>query len=376
MKTNLSRQIKKLAKDEGARAVGISSIDRLTAKPSMDASYLLPGARSIVSLMLPLDGKIIRDYLGKINHDSYQHHETEVYRNLFSIGQTIANFLKQEGYQAVVAEPNLDYRYKDSPEYKMAPFKAKQAIMEWFASDSNYPITLFKKTVVPTLLKIGMRSTNWNLTPSFSHRYGAVAAGIGYLGWSGNVLHPAYGARVLYNTVITDSNLKADSMLEQNPCDGCRICTKVCQSNFIHPKIKDHVTIGGETFTHNQKAHNLRCIFVCGGFSGQNEYKGWSTWSPGRLDLPKSDDNLEDFWMDFGARNLWKRNYYSYIFNGLLSHSEFGFIRKKDERFPSTCGNCQLVCWKTREQRKKNYDILINSGVVEEGPNFSFKVMK
>jgi hypothetical protein len=35
-----------------------------------------------------------------------------------------------------------------------------------------------------------------------------------------------------------------------------------------------------------------------------------------------------------------------------------------------------MVCWETLEQRKENYDILVRSGVVVEGPNFSFKVIR
>ena len=75
-----------------------------------------------------------------------------------------------------------------------------------------------------------------------------------------------------------------------------------------------------------------------------------------------------------GVRIDRKKNYYSKVFADLLYHSEFGLIRKKENRFATTCGNCQLVCWKTREERMQNYEILINSGVVEEGENFSFKV--
>jgi hypothetical protein len=60
----------------------------------------------------------------------------------------------------------------------------------------------------------------------------------------------------------------------------------------------------------------------------------------------------------------------------LNCHSELGFVRKKEERFASTCGNCQLVCWEKKKQRKENYDILINSGEVEEGPDFSFRVVR
>jgi len=377
IKSGLELEIKRAATIEGVSDIGVAGVDRLTTKPSMNAEYLLPGAKSIISLMLPLEDKIIRDYLSKRDRSTFQHHETATYKKLYAIGEHIVNLLKNEGHRAIVAEPNLDYRYKDTQDYKKIPYRIKQHIIDWLSSDSIFPVSRLKQAILPALYEFSFKnSIDWRLTPSFSHRYGAVAAGIGYFGWSGNVLHPEFGARVLYNTVITDCELIANNMIQKSPCDGCRICTKVCQSNFVNRKEKDFVEIGKQKFTHNKKAHNLRCIFVCAGFSGQNKHKGWSTWSPGRVDLPESDNDLEGFWKDFVSHNLWHRNYYSKVFADLLYHSELGFIRKKDERFATTCGNCQLVCWKTRKQREKNYEILINSGVVKEGQNFEFVVKK
>ena len=53
----------------------------------MDPNYLLPGACSIVSWMLPLDGDLVRRYLSKDDHDSLERHEVETYRELYRIGQ-------------------------------------------------------------------------------------------------------------------------------------------------------------------------------------------------------------------------------------------------------------------------------------------------
>ncbi len=370
------QELKKIALAEGAAAVGTASVDRLTDKPSMDAGYLLPGARSIVSVMRPLDGPLIRDYLGKKDRESFQHHESEVYIDLYRIGEKLVEYLTAKGHRAVVAEPNLDYRYKDDPAYKKMPYAVRQRVSDWFASDHILPIRLVKRALLPTLYKSSQESVGWDLTPSFSHRYGAIAAGIGYPGWSGNVMHPDFGARVLYDTVITDCELPSDPMIKKSPCDGCRICTRVCQSGFMDPKEKTSFRIGGKTFTHNKKAHNLRCIFVCAGLSGQNLHQGWSTWSPGRITLPDSDNELDGAWKDFVFKNFWQRNYYSKVLTDLTYHSEKGFLRKTEDRFNTTCGNCQLVCWKTKKERQENYEILINSGIVQESPNNPFKVVK
>ena len=372
----MKQELKRLALDEGAAAAGVAAADRLWSLPSMDPGYLLPGARSIVSLMLPLDGDLVRRYLTKEDHDSLERHEVERYRELYRIGQRVAAFLQSNGYRAVVAEPNLDYRYKNTQAYTRTPYRVKQAIMDWFASESGRLVTAVKEKLFKPLYARDMATTDWDLTPSFSHRYGAVAAGIGTFGWSGNVLHPDYGARVFYDTVITDAPMKSDPFMKETTCDGCRYCVRVCQSGMIHMREEDRVWIGRKTFTHNRKRHNLRCILVCGGLSGQSMHKGWSTWSPGRIRIPESDENIEAFWNEFVLKNGWRHNYHAKVLTDLVYHAEHGFIRRDCDRMRTTCGFCQFVCSRTRKERKENYEAILASGEVVEGPGFSFRVMK
>ena len=42
----------------------------------------------------------------------------------------------------------------------------------------------------------------------------------------------------------------------------------------------------------------------------------------------------------------------------------------------TTCGFCQFVCSRTRKERKENYEAIIASGEVVEGPGGSFRVVK
>ena len=372
----MKKKIKRLAMEEGAADVGVASQDRFSSGlPSMDATYLLPTARAIISVMLPLDGELIRRYLAKEDHRGHQEHETRISRKTHRICESVRNFLESEGYRAVTVDPNLDYRFKNEKAYKRVPSKVRQGVTDWLGSGSGPVRTRLKRYMVQALYETAMDYVDWRLTPSFSHRYGAVAAGLGSFGWSSNVFHPEYGSRVLFQTVVTDAPLKSDPMLEETPCDGCRICTRVCQVGMIHPREKAQLTIGGKLFTHARKGHNLRCIFCCAGFTGQSRHKGWSTWSPGRITLPETDDRIEAFWDDFVKENLWQHNYYSKVLGDLTFHSEYGFLNKPYERFMTTCGNCQIVCWKTRSERKENYEILVRSGEVVEGPDFSFKVI-
>ncbi len=370
----MENEIKRIALASGAAGVGISSTDRLKGGvASMDPSYLLPGAESIVSVMLPLDGDIIRAYLGKKNHRALQDHETDVYVRLFNICNEIKSFLASRGFASVAVQPNLDYRFKDGKKYRRVPFVWRQKMTDWLSSQSGPAVSVLKKLLVKLSYEKTADYTDWNLVPSFSHRYGAVAAGLAGFGWSGNVMTSEYGARVLFDTVITRASLSSDPMMEDTPCDGCRLCIKVCQVGMVHAKKEDHVTLGGKEFTHGKKGHNLRCILCCAGFTGQDRYKGWSTWSPGRITLPETDEDIVGFWNRFVKDNLWKHNYYSRCISDLVFHSDYGFVNKPYDRFRTTCGNCQFICWETRELRMENYRILTEGGEVVEGPDFSFQ---
>jgi epoxyqueuosine reductase QueG len=81
------------------------------------------------------------------------------------------------------------------------------------------------------------------MVPDFSHRYAAVAAGLGDLGWSGNLVTPRFGAAVYLTSVLTSAELEPDPLLEANPCDKCKLCTTVCPVEMLSPRVTDSVTI-------------------------------------------------------------------------------------------------------------------------------------
>lgn len=71
-----------------------------------------------------------------------------------------------------------------------------------------------------------------------SHRLLARAAGLGWLGRSSLLVHPVYGARVRYVSVLTDAPLPAGSPL-QDDCGSCRACAGVCPAGAIHETWSD-----------------------------------------------------------------------------------------------------------------------------------------
>ena len=65
-----------------------------------------------------------------------------------------------------------------------------------------------------------------------SHRHLAQEAGLGYIGRSGLLVHPMYGAQVRYSSVLTDLSFDADEKIE-NDCGACSKCMTACPAQAI-----------------------------------------------------------------------------------------------------------------------------------------------
>jgi hypothetical protein len=324
--TSLKDEILALAREMGVDKAGFTSRERLQdAPPSGDLGYVLSGARSAVSLVAALDKPAIKAYLGKQDWMTHVNDMKDTYRKLKKAGMAIRELLRERGYEAELPYLNFDYR-QGQP----------------FAS----------------------------LVPPLSHRYVAVAAGIGWLGWSGNVITPEYGAPITLASVVTSAALEPDPLAEGGrECDNCRLCAATCASDFISPREETTVTIAGRTYRHNRKASNLRCDVTCGGANGaKGPHARWSTWSYHRLDLPGpgDDDAFEKAVMEQYKSNSNKMIKVLIDFENNQMHDweQYDWIVDK---ILLTCGNCMLICWPEMADRKENYRLLATSGRVVKG---------
>ena len=71
-----------------------------------------------------------------------------------------------------------------------------------------------------------------------SHKLLGWAAGIGWIGRSSLLVHPEFGARMRYVTVLTDAPLQAGRP-HDGSCEGCRQCAGVCPAGAIHESFTD-----------------------------------------------------------------------------------------------------------------------------------------
>ncbi len=320
----LSSQVKAIARESGAALVGIASRERLAeAPPSAHPDYLLPATRSVISFAIPLDRKIIRDYLDKKDWLAHGADHKRLYRELYTIAERLVDFLKEKGFEAIRPDMNNVYR----PEGGSS-----------------------RTTDLANMV---------DMVPDFSHRYGAVAAGLGRLGWSGNLMTPRFGSAVFLGSVLTSAVLEPDPLLEEDPCDKCKLCTTVCPVEMMANKETMSVTIAGREYSCGKKETNARCIIACGHNHGLGTDKKWSTWSPYHVDYPFPDDVAEVVTL---SRQIRAADPNTQGKRAALTTRDKCF--DPNEVYINTCGNCGLICWEKREDREENRRILVNSGVV------------
>jgi len=314
--------IKSLAKNFGAGLVGITTAEVLSdGPPSADPRYLLRSANSVISFAVPLDKKIVQDFISKKSWQPHCKNRKTVIQTLYTIGDRLVEQLQSEGHQAVTVEVNNNYR----------PEKNAADITE---------MTEFH--------------------PDFSHRYAALAAGIGRLGWSGNLLTREYGALVELGSVLTSATLPSDSPIpdEEHPCDRCKMCSLVCPVEMVQPNASTKVTVAGITETISRKQPNTCCWIGCTGYEGLAPSGTWSNWSPYRLSrsLPKDKQALDSLCIRLQKADPQMQ----------VADNSFNDYRQAvcdpDWFYYTVCGFCRSVCVPSRDERLANRRLIINSG--------------
>ncbi len=364
----LEQKIKDFAKEQGVSIVGIAGPERLDGPPSLDPTYTMKGAKSIVSLVMPMDTKAIYQFLGK---EAYQPHLTDQTRmnaKLYHIAARIAGYIESLGHRAKEVPSNNSYRR--SPDA-------------------------------------------FSTHPSFSHRFGAIASGIAGQGWSGNVMTEEFGGSVYLGTVVTDAVLESDKPrfkprhFIDDYCIKCRMCEKTCVAGMFEKKEEEYILLNGELHPRGKRRDIWLCNASCFGLHSLSRDKKWTTWgtrwiedwvdnTPGPKDKLKtrsrvliegvlagdstprysmirqnaailqSEDIVEDHLAKVTASKSETER-----FALLDSYNEkmkvVGKSLLKNERV-LTCGQCALVCGPTVEECQNRYSLLTEGGYVVPGP--------
>jgi epoxyqueuosine reductase QueG len=333
--------------NQEAVSVGFATKETLAGgPPTTDITYLLPEGETAICFALPLDKSKILPYLGKeLPRGRFDHviDNGDGYLKAFKIAKVASDFLNEKGYISLPVPPNFKYR----PE-----------VPEWRSK----------------------------LPPVLALRLVAARSGVGSIGWSGNILVKGYGAPVLLGALVTSAKFEPTNPIpeEESPCDKCKLCVQVCAHRMFDKKEEDSYTLGGYTFTFSRRNNVVRCYSVCGGLTGLDKGKKWSTWSPGRIPYPETEEmadkdfahmfthpiknmRVEGEEGSYAESKLKDENVVQeYISSGEVVKNTF------TDDFILTCGNCQLICWGDRNKRNENFRLLTNSGCVvthEDGSN-------
>ena len=316
----LENDIRDFLKERGAINVGFATLETLAGgPPSVDLTYQLEGARSAVSFALPLDRDKIRPYLSKEDRLGYDEEQVEKSIMSSKVSKACVEFIEGEGFAAARVHGNNKYRTE---------IKGWQLLMH----------------------------------PDISHRYVAVASGLGSFGWSGNVGMKGYGTAIILGTVVTTADLEPTDPIpeEESFCDKCKLCAASCVGGMFSKNEETSVTLGGRTYTFARRIDYTRCMFVCGGFTGLHKSGKWSTWSPGRYKIPESNqDCLNTMLRAIKTYEKWP----ALPTQGGYSATPLGGMNVK-----LTCGNCNYLCWGDKDETRENYRLLTSSGCVVQRP--------
>ncbi len=325
----LKKELVDLAGSMGASGARIADLEALKGPSSADPARVLPEAASVIAFAVPLGTDFIPDYLRKVTRMVFRRVMYEKYQLIGAIGDAIAESLRKSGFRAFNPSPNGTYRLEES--------------------------------------KPGF------MVPDFSHRFAAVASGLGTFGWSGNVMVEGHWSAVFLGSVTTDAVLLPDPPLEEGLCDGCRVCAHVCPLEFIKLKESQTVSLGGREYSYNAKGNHGRCGLACSGLSGQTRDGKWSSWAALRYGFPESDSELlsqfkralSDPASEYirphigfspeGGRTEWA-----------IESQKTGrgvLCRPLDDTNP-TCCHCALVCSGPLERRRELMELIHSSGVV------------
>lgn len=162
----LKQNIISLAEEYGA-VVGIAPTERMTSPPSANPAFLLAGARSVISLLMPLNGDIVRNYLAGKDQEAYTLHERAANDNIYTLAKQIASFLKSKGYHAIAVPNNYNYRNLTGKRHRNNNQVLLRVVMNWLTSPSGKIASALKRRLVNRFISPQINRQDWNLLPTF-----------------------------------------------------------------------------------------------------------------------------------------------------------------------------------------------------------------
>ncbi|HPP11996.1 MAG TPA: hypothetical protein PKW42_04615, partial [bacterium] len=221
---DLTDEVTRKAYQSGADLVGIAPVDRFQGAPlRMSPQGLLPEARSVIVVAIHHPDAAVELGGEPTPHESGPYNIQGIMNwMLDDISFSLARFLEDKGYPTLPIAASNIWRYK------------------------------------------GYKDLKVNFAPDLAHRYAAVAAGLGEIGWSGLFLSPQFGPRQRVVSVITTARLTPTPMYDGPAlCDRCLACVKNCPTDAFRKEVVriNEIEIGGKKFRFPE-TNKWRCAWA------------------------------------------------------------------------------------------------------------------
>ena len=256
--TRLSEEIESTVIGEGADLVGIAPIERFKDAPQgFKPNDYMRDATCVISIGVHIaDG--VCDAWGEYTEP----------------GKSIAPYLFY-GYGLV----NLQLGH-------IADFTAK--LLERHAYKS---LTFPPTWAIGMYRSIGMLPEHY-IGADFSHRHAAVAAGLGEFGWSGLTLTPRFGARIRFNSVITNAPLVPSTMYDGPALcqpERCKmLCVRLCPAKALSRTERVEVKMGRKRFRYSE-FDMIRCMYgIYALVKGSGSFGG--------VEIPPGPGDIRHYW--------------------------------------------------------------------------------
>jgi epoxyqueuosine reductase QueG len=254
---SLTDDAKQYAVELGADLVGVAPVERFANAPlRMSPQGLLPEARSVVVMAVHHPDAAV-ELGGEPRPQRVGPYAVQYWMNnqLDDLSFLMARFLEDRGHAALPIAASNIWRYH------------------------------------------GYKDLKVDFAPDLVHRYAAVAAGLGEIGWNNLTLTPEFGPRCRFVSVVTDAVLDATPMYDGPPlCDRCMACVEHCPMDTFRKETRGtvRIEIGGREYEFPD-TNKWRCAWA------ENFDLSLSITPPEKVDEKVILEHLERYGMDGGA---------------------------------------------------------------------------
>jgi epoxyqueuosine reductase len=209
--SDLTMEVKALARAQGAHLVGVASVDRFEGAPKgHHPTELLPGARSVVVMAH-------RFFQSVLDCDRFGVESELIPKDeLWDVQQTV-----------------FDFMY-NTANMRLQMIACQMAALLEDRGHASLP------------LPAGGYRVGAGRYAFFSHRHAAVAAGLGEFGLNNLLMTPQYGPRVRLESMITCAELTPDPLCEGPICLGVEACGRCLESSECFGEIHE-LNVAGRT---------------------------------------------------------------------------------------------------------------------------------